>query len=220
MKKLHLGCGSRYLEGYVNIDLPAGAHTVQRNHVADLHADIRTLRYEPETVDEVRLHHVFEHFTRPVALALLCRWRDWLRPGGLLRIETPDAMASFRQMASPFTALADKHQVMRHLFGSHEGAWAIHCDGWFEKKFDLTLGSLGYEQVTFAKSRDGVLRNIEVVATRSGASFDTSAYSAAVERLLSMSTIGAKLTEVGPASESEREMLKVWMDEWKSLYDV
>jgi predicted SAM-dependent methyltransferase len=65
--KLHLGCGQRHLEGYINIDFPASEHSVQDKSVADIQADITQLSYPASSIDEVRLHHVFEHFPRPVA---------------------------------------------------------------------------------------------------------------------------------------------------------
>ena len=95
--RLHLGCGERYLEGYVNIDYPLDQHSVQISSPADLHADITELSYEPATVAEVRLHHVFEHFDRVTALRLLIDWYAWLEEGGLLLIETPDFEASVRR---------------------------------------------------------------------------------------------------------------------------
>ena len=127
--KLHLGCGQYYLEGYVNVDYPASEHQVQKSLRADLFRDLSTLTYPGASVEEVRLHHVFEHFSRPVALALLCRWRDWLVPGGTLRIETPDLMASARLLVWPWVKYEKKQEVIRHLFGSHEAHWAIRTDG-------------------------------------------------------------------------------------------
>ena len=60
--KLHLGCGQQYFEGYRNIDFPLTQHTVQTKSVADEHADLTSLRYPAGSIDEIRLHHVFEHF--------------------------------------------------------------------------------------------------------------------------------------------------------------
>jgi len=80
--KLHLGCGETYLPGYINIDFPPSQHTVQKQPKADLYADIRQLSYPSESVEEIRLHHVFEHFDRPTALRLLIDWYEWLKEGG------------------------------------------------------------------------------------------------------------------------------------------
>ena len=104
--KLHLGCGQQYLQGYVNVDYPASEHQVQKSLRADLYTDLTKLSYPVASIEEVRLHHVFEHFSRPVALALLCRWRDWLAPGGRLHVETPDLMASARMLVWPWVGYA------------------------------------------------------------------------------------------------------------------
>lgn len=219
MTKLHLGCGRKYLEGYVNIDFPDSEHTIQKDLVADLYTDIHELRYPDGSVDEIRLHHVFEHFTRPVALALLCRWRNWLRPGGLIRIETPDSMACFRLMLSPFIGFAAKQQVMRHLFGSHEAAWAIHSDGWYEEKFRITLLKLGYVDIQVVKSKWEMLRNIEVTAVKSQEDYGNREFEAAVESLLTMNAIMLTQEKVRMVPESERDMIRVWMDAWRAIYE-
>jgi FkbM family methyltransferase len=87
--RLHLGAGEHLLPGYVNIDYPSEYHNVMKVR-PELAADITTLTFPPHSVDEVRLHHVFEHFNRVVALGLLIRWQRWLKLGGRLLIETPD----------------------------------------------------------------------------------------------------------------------------------
>lgn len=219
MTKLHLGCGRKYLEGYVNIDFPDSEHTVQKDLTADVYADIHGLVYPPDSIDEIRLHHVFEHFSRPIALALLCRWRNWLKPGGVLKLETPDAMACFKQMLSPFSSFSAKQQVMRHLFGSHEAVWAFHADGWYEEKFRITLSKLGYSNIQVVKTKWEMLRNIEVTATKSNDTLGSAEYEELVEELLTMSAVTLKQERVRIVPESEKSMVKVWMDAWKSAYD-
>ena len=139
--RLHLGCGERYLEGYINIDLPSSAHTVAQPKT-DLVADFRTLQYDPGSNAEIRCHHVFEHFSRAEALKLLLQWRRWLRPGGVLHIETPDfdtcAWYYF------FSGVKARAELTRHIFGSQEAGWAHHYDGWGKRKFRLTLTKLGF----------------------------------------------------------------------------
>lgn len=124
--KLHLGCGEKYLDGYLNVDFPSDNHTVQKKSVADRYCDVAKLDFAGESVDEVRLHHLFEHFSRPKALALLCRWTDWLKVGGKIHIETPDWDASILTYLSPLTSYDQREQILRHLFGSHEAPWAVH----------------------------------------------------------------------------------------------
>lgn len=216
--KLHLGCGSSYLEGYVNIDFPPSEQTVQKDLVADIYGDITELSYPDSSIDEIRLHHVFEHFSRPVALALLCRWRNWLKPGGLLRIETPDAAACFKLMKSPFYSFDSKQQVMRHLFGSHEAPWAVHADGWYKEKFICTLNTLGFGKMIFVPNKWGVLRNIEVTAQKELREFTAEEYHSAVYGLLQVSTVRVGTINKKIPEGSELQMLEVWVKQWKDSY--
>lgn len=218
--KLHLGCGQYYLEGYVNVDYPSSEHSVQKSLRADVYRDLSTLSYPPASVEEVRLHHVFEHFPRPVALALLCRWRDWLVPGGMLHIETPDLMASARLLVSPWVGYAKKQEVVRHLFGSHEAHWAIHWDGWYPERFVRTLRALGFGKVSVRTAKWMRLRNVEVFAVKGHEVFGLADYRTAAKHLLSLSTIKSERSyeNPGPASGSEAQMLGVWMEMWERAY--
>jgi SAM-dependent methyltransferase len=146
--KLHLGCGSIYLEGYVNIDYPQESHTT--NVVtADQFADLTTLDYPENSVDEIRLHHTFEHFSRQWALKLLSNWHRWLKPGGVLVIEVPD----FDELAKRYVSadLEYRFKLLRQIFGSHEAHWAYHYDGWGEEKFRFILGKFGFTDLKFEK---------------------------------------------------------------------
>jgi len=157
--KLHLGCGEKYLEGYVNIDFPEGEHTVMKPKV-DLTADIRTLSYPENSVDEIRTHHMFEHFTRAEALKLLARWRSWLNPSGLLVIETPDFATSSRLYLSA-TSFKRRAQLSRHIIGSQEADWAIHKDLWDKPKFSFVLKKMGFKNLKFRLFHNGLAKHAE-----------------------------------------------------------
>ncbi len=216
--KLHLGCGQNYLDGYVNVDLPQEGQTVMKSK-ADIYQDIRTLAYQENSIDEIRNHHLLEHFTRQEALKLLCQWRKWLKPGGLLFIETPD----FETAAKKFSraGVNEKFKIARHIFGSHEADWAVHKDWWGEQKFRFVLSKLGFENIKIEKKKaftskhypdrlagflgrifpgsSDVLDNVVVKTHKSVHSVDLEK---AVKEILSMSLIG-----------KEKEILDIWMKE-------
>lgn len=157
--KLHLGCGEKYLDGYVNIDFPEGEHTVMHPK-ADTYADIRMLSYPEHSVDEVRSHHLFEHFSRAEALKLLARWRSWLKPGGLLVIETPDfATSAAFYLAS--VSRRRKAQLARHIIGSQEAGWALHKDLWDKQKFAYVLKKFGFTSLRFREYHTGLAKHAE-----------------------------------------------------------
>lgn len=222
--KLHLGCGDRYFEGYVNIDLPPKDRENESTCVPDQQCDITKLIFPFGSIDEIRLHHLFEHFTRAQALGLLCRWTDWLDAGGKLRVETPDWDASILTFLSPFTNDDQKEQILRHLFGSHEARWAVHWDAWSKRKFTKVLGALGYVDLVFTKNSWGVTKNIEVIATRGENKFTIEEYAQVVKNILMSSLIKPPKTnknnsapEINP---SEIKILDIWMSEWRRVYTL
>lgn len=220
--KLHLGCGQKYLDGYWNIDFPSDEHTVQGYSVADLVCDIKALNYPKGSIEEIRSHHFFEHFSRPTALALLCKWTDWLEFGGTLHIETPDFLSSIYRFISPFVSFDEKEQIMRHLFGSHEAPWAVHWDAWYEERFRRILTALGYENLRFIKSQWGTTRNIEVIGRRGGRQFTLHDYHEVIKDFLCGSLIKEPMKsgkiDLANIATSEIQMLNVWLNEWKANY--
>lgn len=199
--KLHLGCGETYLTGYLNIDFPSNQHTVQRMSKADLYADLRHLEYPPASVQEIRSHHVFEHFDRVTALRLLMDWYGWLKSGGQLVIETPD----FRRCAEEFlrsTSPAHQQKLIRHLFGSQEASWAVHYDGWHQAKFQSTLTALGFQDLRFSHSEWRGTHNITVRARKVEPFMSRQEQERAAEAILR--------TYLVDDSDTEQHMLKVW----------
>ena len=207
--RLHLGCGQWRFDGYVNIDYPPSEHTTISKLGADIHADITTLRFPDGTVDEIRLHHVFEHFNRVTALALLIRWQRWLKVGGVLCIETPDLIGSARTLLSD-AAWKTKMAVVRHLAGDQAAKWAYHVDHWFAQRFERTLAALGFGSVQKEEkswSQEPYLSNVIVTAHKTQDRTIESQLSAA----------GELLTE-SMVSPKEQPTWEIWMRELRGLF--
>ena len=200
--KLHLGCGENHFDGYVNVDYPPSEHSIQTRIGADVFADITKLRFPLQSVDEIRTHHVFEHFTRPEALALLICWHEWLKEGGRLQIETPDVLGCAEQLVAD-TSYRIKQAALRHAFGSHEAHWANHYDGWYAEKFQTVLSAFGFtvQCRRWRWPHEPFLANVEVLATKIQ-SMSRAALLAAADSVLEQSI----LVEV----PSERAMWGVW----------
>lgn len=206
--KLHLGCGQKYLEGYVNIDFPLSEHSIQEKSIADVRADITDLSYPASSVDEVRLHHVFEHFTRPVALGLIVSWRGWLKLGGTLRIEVPDFQKAAFIVLNPFSNFHSKSVALRHIFGSQEANWAIHYEGWTAKNLSKILQNLGFEILDINKSSWKGTYNFEVVARKNTTDLCKVDFEKIVENFLSNYLVDS--------SEGELKLLSIWMTEYNN----
>jgi FkbM family methyltransferase len=208
--RLHLGAGEQRLPDYINVDFPSELHNVM-NVRPDLAADITTLEFPRRSVDEVRLHHVFEHFNRVVALGLLIRWQRWLKPGGRLLIETPDfegeARAFLKDLPEPIDAapgceppssagrisFSNRMSAMRSLEGDQTAAWGYHVGHWFAERFEHTLTELGFTDIRIQRGVTGhlpALHNITAAAVSSPGLTEEEQLSAAY-RLLWDSTVAA-----------------------------
>lgn len=206
--KLHLGCGERYLKGYINIDYPASKHNVQEKVVADRFADILELKYPPQTIEEIRLHHVFEHFPRAVACALLVGWHTWLKNGGRLRIEVPDFSKMAQQIINPFSFKRERLVAERHIFGSQEAEWAIHFSGYTQKNIKDLLEKYGFRVDKIKKNTWKNTSNIEVFATKNNPSKTAEEFEKITRKYLGQFLLDA--------SGGEQKLLDVWMKTYRN----
>jgi predicted SAM-dependent methyltransferase len=205
--RLHLGCGEQHFEGYVNIDYPPAEHNVMTVQ-ADAYADILRLDFPPGSVDEVRLHHVFEHFNRVTALALLIKWHGWLKEGGQLRIETPDLVGSAKTLSSAKSSWKRKMAAARHLAGDQSAAWGYHLDHWFAERYERTLARLGFGAIQVNATcwpQEPHLANVEVTAAKERRTPEEQL--AAADELLWDSTV----------ADAEKATHEVWRRQLRAL---
>ena len=209
--RLHLGCGQYHLERYVNIDFPPSEHTLQQTSVADEFRDLTDMRYPAETVDEVRLQHVFEHFPRPQAAALVASWRSWLKRGGTLRIEVPDFDATAALVLGSETPVRDRRVAIRHIFGSNEAPWATHYDGWSESRLCELMDAFDFETREIARNEYLATRNVEIIATRRRPPATRDRAIQAAREYLRLFTLDD--------SDFETRLLDIWLAQFRAQLD-
>ncbi len=210
--KLHLGCGQVYLEGYINIDYPLDKHTVQEKSVADEFHDLTKLRYKAKTIDEVRLHHVYEHFPRNVALALLASWHTWLKKGGKIHIEVPDFDESAKLVLDPKAPDRDRKVALRHIFGSNEAPWATHYEGWSADRLTEVLRLFGFKNIKIEQTAYLATRNVIVTAKKGLREIDAKKARELTKKYLHNFTLNE--------SEFETSLLEIWLKEFDKQYKV
>jgi SAM-dependent methyltransferase len=83
--RLHLGCGSKILDGYVNVDIVPGPGV-------DLVCDIgQGIPLETGRFEEVLAVDFLEHIPPPRTIFVMNEIHRVLRPGGVLRAHVPEA---------------------------------------------------------------------------------------------------------------------------------
>src|SRR4051812_40618920 len=81
--KLQIGCGGNYLEGWFNTDLSPNAHRTGLNAT-------RRFPFADNTFDYILSEHMIEHVPYDMGRVILSECHRVLKPGGTLRIVTPD----------------------------------------------------------------------------------------------------------------------------------
>ena len=83
-KKLQLGCGRNWLEGWLNSD-----YFPRNSDILQLDVTV-ALPFENDTFDYIFSEHVIEHISYPEGAYMLEECFRVLKPGGVLRVGTPD----------------------------------------------------------------------------------------------------------------------------------
>lgn len=82
--KLNLGCGLDRKPGWVNVDS-------EKSYPVDVYHDLsQGIPVETGKADFIYTEHFIEHLNRPSGVAFLRECHRALRPGGVVRLSTPD----------------------------------------------------------------------------------------------------------------------------------
>jgi len=93
--KLQIGAGPNILPGWLNTDLLPDFYPEHRRRVVRLDA-LKPFPFADASFDYVFSEHQIEHVTEPEARRLVAECYRVLRPGGRIRIATPDLAAIVR----------------------------------------------------------------------------------------------------------------------------
>jgi predicted SAM-dependent methyltransferase len=104
---IHVGCWTRNIPGFINVDLVDLPHIHHKRNIDDLSV------FEDNSADLIYSSHNFEYFDRVDAKRVLAEWRRVLKPGGLLRLAVPD----FEKLIHIYQQTGDIHKILGPLFG-------------------------------------------------------------------------------------------------------
>lgn len=135
--KLHLGCGKKYIPGFIHIDVVDYDHI---NHIAS----IDNLSFiADESVDLIYNCHVLEHFKRQDVNRVLKEWNRVLKKGGILRTSVPD----FEKIVEVYTKYKDLKMVIGPLFGRMDYLYNIHYNTFDFKTIEEELIKSGFKNI-------------------------------------------------------------------------
>ena len=110
--KLHLGCGERYLDGYIHIDIADFDHIDYRSSIDKLDM------IKDESCELIYASHVLEYFDVEEAKNVLTEWHRVLKNKGTLRLAVPD----IKKLIEVYNNTDDLSKILGPLYGK----WKTH----------------------------------------------------------------------------------------------
>lgn len=135
--KLHLGCGNKKIDGFINIDIR------YLPNVDDID-NIKYLRkYKPNSIDEIYSSHTLEHFGRWEYKQVLIRWYELLKPDGVLRLAVPN----FESICEYYTKTKDLKSLIGLLYGGQDYTENYHYNTFDFNSLKEDLTNIGFYDI-------------------------------------------------------------------------
>jgi len=145
--KLHLGCGTKRLEGWINID------SVEACKPDLVHDISHPLPYDDLTVDEVLAEDLLEHFDKYLRFIVFYEWVRVLKVGGKVTLQVPN----FKKILFKYFKFGYDNFV-DFIFGEnmweskiYTGHFGNHKWGYSEKTLKSFVKLFGIEPVSIEK---------------------------------------------------------------------
>jgi SAM-dependent methyltransferase len=137
--KVNLGCRTKPLPTYINVDIDPD------NRYADRIDNAFTMEtFEDNSIDLIEAVHMFEHLSYEESERALKVWREKLKMGGVLRLSVPD----ISKTAALLLLTDEKPLVKSMLYGSQRGdSWDYHKNGHTKTSLTKDMGRAGFGKV-------------------------------------------------------------------------
>lgn len=132
--RVHLGCGSVNMSGWVNLDAQVDSHI----HLAREGFDLGI--FAQESVSVIYASHCLEHLNRDNALRVLRECYRVLAPGGLLVLSVP----SFDRLCEAYLKSGDIELVERAVLGGQDSQYNYHFQLFTDKSLRGLLREAGF----------------------------------------------------------------------------
>ena len=143
--KLHLGCGKRYIPGFVHIDLDGYPHIDYKSDISNLSM------FEDNSVDLIYSSAALQYFDCDEIHQVLKEWNRVLKERGMLRIST----ANLAALMEVYDKYKDINLILGPLYGKmeirmHDGTKLIYHKTVYDfESLKTVLEENGFENVRY-----------------------------------------------------------------------
>jgi predicted SAM-dependent methyltransferase len=149
--RLHLGCGNRLFEGYLNVDGDYMSHDPN----VTIHDIASEYPITDNSVDEILSVHVIEHISREQVPTMFREWHRILKSGGLVAIEWPDLLKMCQAIvADPTCLYTEDRKVQKRtisgIFGDsvrYPNPAMLHKWGYSAESMSRLFTAAGFSRV-------------------------------------------------------------------------
>jgi len=136
--KLHIGCGTVNVQGWINMDARAFPHT----HIVSKGFDLEM--FTDGAVSQIYLCHVLEHFSYHEIQGILAKFHKKLAKGGRIYISVPD----FDKLVSVFSENQGNLNIINGaLMGGQEYEYNFHRAMFTAATLGASLQQAGFNHV-------------------------------------------------------------------------
>lgn len=152
--RLHIGCGLRFIPGFIHVDAKPYDHV-------DMVCQAGNLEWiSSNTVEMVYSSHVLEHFGRHEVLPVLIEWARVLKPGGLLRLSVPN-FAACAELYHERKLTAGIDEIMGLVVGGQKDEFDFHKMIFDLKSLESLLYKAGFTSIKEWDWRETVHSHID-----------------------------------------------------------
>jgi len=131
---LHLGCGWKHFDGYVNVDL-------RITDATDVICSIIDLPWPDNSAAVIESYHVIEHISHQKIRNALKEWHRVLKPRGRLVLECPHFDKAVQEYLS-----GNENRLM-NIFGQQRFDGDIHLYGFNPERLTRLLEEIGFKKI-------------------------------------------------------------------------
>lgn len=135
--QLHLGCGDRYIPGFLHVDIRPLPHVQIVTPVDKLDS------FASNSVDLIYNCHVLEHLRRGEELRVLIEWYRVLKPHGILRTAVPN----FEAVVQWYQKTKNLDDLMGCLYGRQNYEYNFHYQAFDFARLAKLLKAAGFTNI-------------------------------------------------------------------------
>jgi len=136
--KIHVGCGSVTVPGYVNVDIRYLPNVDRVDNAEFLRS------FQNEKIEAIYACHMLEHVNRWRVETVLRRWCDLLDEHGILYVAVPD----FEAIVRYYNKTKDLQALMGLLYGGQDYPENHHNYIWDYQSMSAMLHRVGFSSVS------------------------------------------------------------------------